>query len=166
MTVPEWYGQASCRGMNPDLFFPRWGNLPPEAAATCRVCPVKAACLEAGNDEAYGTWGGVSELDRRRWQRTAVCVVCGTEFSFARKPGSPRRYCSRRCGAEAHRVRYRKTDGYLRERGHGLISRYNAGCRCGPCRVAAREARRRIRANSSQVFRGIAPQRTAGRISA
>lgn len=68
----DWYQDAACLGMDPELFFPVGSTGPAvkqavEAKAVCRGCPVRAACLEwaltTGQD--YGIWGGFTEEERR-----------------------------------------------------------------------------------------------------
>lgn len=50
----------------------RWFSTRPadveEAVAVCRVCPVLAECraYALAADEKAGTWGGLSEVERRR----------------------------------------------------------------------------------------------------
>lgn len=57
----------------PDLWFPGRGESTAEAKAICRVCPVRAECLEHAvrNGEKFGIWGGRSERERRRLRRSA-----------------------------------------------------------------------------------------------
>jgi len=40
----------------------------------CRTCEVRAECLEYAleNDERFGSWGGLSERERRRIKREVV----------------------------------------------------------------------------------------------
>jgi WhiB family redox-sensing transcriptional regulator len=74
---PDWRADAACRDVDPALFFPddkRW--LDSRAAkAVCATCPVRADCLEAGIDERFGVWGGLTERERRierRRRKTAA----------------------------------------------------------------------------------------------
>jgi WhiB family redox-sensing transcriptional regulator len=71
--IPAWRREAACLGQPLALFFPRSGEqIPEEAAALCRSCPVQMDCLEdalAVGDIA-GVWGGTSERARRRILRT------------------------------------------------------------------------------------------------
>ena len=72
----EWRQAASCRSVDPALFFPVGTTGPSvehirEAKAVCASCPVQAPCLEfalATNQES-GIWGGASEEDRRVLRR-------------------------------------------------------------------------------------------------
>ncbi|WP_394855821.1 WhiB family transcriptional regulator [Rhodococcus opacus] len=60
-----------------DLLFPRQGTRtrprPPEAEAKrlCASCPALAPCRDyaLSAPEPYGTWGGMSETERRRYAR-------------------------------------------------------------------------------------------------
>lgn len=71
----RWQDLAACKGMDPTLFF---GPEHPEtvkekrdreeaAKAVCNTCPVKQECLEYALEarEAYGIWGGMTELERK-----------------------------------------------------------------------------------------------------
>ena len=68
----DWREKASCRGADPDLFFPI-GNSGPallqidEAKAVCRHCPVMEECLAWAltADPVEGIWGGTTEGERR-----------------------------------------------------------------------------------------------------
>lgn len=75
---PAWHAQAACRGAGPEAFFPpesperrgpsRQAQLAYEAAAEqyCARCPVTVECLEAGQGEGHGLWGGLSPSQRYR----------------------------------------------------------------------------------------------------
>jgi WhiB family transcriptional regulator, redox-sensing transcriptional regulator len=81
-TVPEvarsddWRWHASCRSVDPDLFFPVGVtglalDQIDAAKAVCGTCPVSDRCLEfalATNQES-GVWGGRSEEERRALRR-------------------------------------------------------------------------------------------------
>lgn len=53
----------------PDLFFE--DGLEKEAKQICYLCPVKESCLEHAmvNKEEFGVWGGMTEKERRRYQK-------------------------------------------------------------------------------------------------
>lgn len=71
----RWQDRASCKGMDPTLFFgPEYAETVKEkrdredaAKAVCAECPVRTECLEYALDarEAYGIWGGKTELERK-----------------------------------------------------------------------------------------------------
>jgi WhiB family transcriptional regulator, redox-sensing transcriptional regulator len=72
----DWVHRARCKDEDPELFFPIGSTGPAavqiEAAkAVCRLCDVRAPCLEwamATGQEA-GVWGGLSEDERRALRR-------------------------------------------------------------------------------------------------
>lgn len=71
----SWQIAALCRGNHSYLFFPPSTQERKEererrehkARAICMVCPVKVNCLEFAVEinEAYGIWGGLTEVERR-----------------------------------------------------------------------------------------------------
>jgi WhiB family redox-sensing transcriptional regulator len=72
----DWRHQASCRDVDPELFFPIGATGPAlaqiEAAkAICGMCSVREPCLEwaleTGQDS--GVWGGLTEEERRTLRR-------------------------------------------------------------------------------------------------
>ncbi len=69
-----WRDAARCRGLDPDLFYPTRGGDPEPARAVCRQCPVRTHCLAAAivGGEKFGTWGGLTELERRRLRRLVL----------------------------------------------------------------------------------------------
>lgn len=69
-----WQDRALCAQTDPEAFFPERGGSTREAKRVCRACEVKAECLDyaLGNGERFGIWGGMSERERRRLERTAV----------------------------------------------------------------------------------------------
>jgi WhiB family redox-sensing transcriptional regulator len=77
--LDDWRVGASCRSVDPDLFFPIGTtgvalDQIEQAKAVCRACDVRAACLEfalATNQES-GVWGGTSEEERRKLRRQWV----------------------------------------------------------------------------------------------
>lgn len=60
----DWYDQAACKGMNPEIFFPERGEASEarKAKRVCEKCPVKRQCLQTAiiNKETRGIWGGLS----------------------------------------------------------------------------------------------------------
>jgi WhiB family redox-sensing transcriptional regulator len=71
----RWQDRAACKGMDPILFFgPEHAETVKEkreredaAKAICNACPVRSECLDYALDakEAYGIWGGMTELERK-----------------------------------------------------------------------------------------------------
>lgn len=72
--LPEtWKRYALCRGLDTNLFFPESGRPQPwmkDLKRRCRVCPVQEECLAYGLFERFGIWGGLSEAERRKVQRS------------------------------------------------------------------------------------------------
>ena len=81
-TLPEvpkhdrWRHEASCRSVDPDLFFPVGTtgmaiDQIESAKAVCALCPVNGPCLEfaLSTNQDSGVWGGTSEEERRTLRR-------------------------------------------------------------------------------------------------
>jgi hypothetical protein len=49
---------------NPDRWFSDAPDEIEEAKAICDRCPIRNRCAEAGRDEPWGTWGGLSTGER------------------------------------------------------------------------------------------------------
>lgn len=73
----DWQDEASCLGMDPELWFPERGASSREAKEVCRGCPVAAVCLAyaMANHITHGVWGGLSERERRRIRRANRLAV-------------------------------------------------------------------------------------------
>ncbi len=69
---PAFMDLGSCRGLDPDIFFPDRGESLAPAKAVCADCIVRDECLEYALDhrERFGVWGGTSERERRRLRRS------------------------------------------------------------------------------------------------
>jgi WhiB family transcriptional regulator, redox-sensing transcriptional regulator len=67
----EWMGQANCKEVEPEMFFPSDGLGVQKAQRVCRGCPVTTPCLEyaLSHHIDHGVWGGASERERRRIAR-------------------------------------------------------------------------------------------------
>lgn len=74
MTVPAkpWADRANCLDINPDLMFPNTTTQLAEGKKVCAGCVVRTECLEYAlvNNEKFGLWGGTSERERARIQRS------------------------------------------------------------------------------------------------
>lgn len=75
-THDRWRHDASCRSVDPDLFFPvgTTGMAIEQisaAKAVCDACPVSGPCLEfaLATNQDSGVWGGTSEEERRTLRR-------------------------------------------------------------------------------------------------
>lgn len=79
MDRAEWVKDANCLGVNSEVFFPARGENTGLAKSICRACGVQAECLAyaLNNGEHHGIWGGMSESDRRRIQRTRAVNATG-----------------------------------------------------------------------------------------
>ena len=67
-----WMSEGKCREVDPELFFPSDGVGVIRARKICAQCTVSTQCLEyaLSNQVEHGVWGGTSERERRRLQRT------------------------------------------------------------------------------------------------
>ena len=67
----RWQDRALCAQVTGDMFFPEKGEPSAAAKRVCRICEVRAECLEYAleHDERFGVWGGMSERERRRLKR-------------------------------------------------------------------------------------------------
>lgn len=67
-THENWRNDAVCKDLDPNLFFPPASNVLMNKVAKniCRQCPVNNDCLleSLSNQEPYGVWGGISEVER------------------------------------------------------------------------------------------------------
>ena len=75
----DWREKASCRSVDPDLFFPVGTTgvalvQIEHAKSVCRQCDVKQACLDFAiqTNQESGVWGGTSEEERRKLRRQWV----------------------------------------------------------------------------------------------
>ena len=66
-----WQDQASCHGIDPDVFFPTSEEEAGPELAYCSACRIREMCLAWAlkNGERYGVWGGLTEQQRRRLAR-------------------------------------------------------------------------------------------------
>ncbi|OAT69412.1 hypothetical protein AWB85_21770 [Mycobacteroides immunogenum] len=67
-----WKNRAACSGHDPALWFGTGERGPTDeqtrqAKAICAQCPVRQLCL--ANAEPSGTWGGLTEQERRTLRR-------------------------------------------------------------------------------------------------
>ena len=73
----DWRHEASCRDVDPELFFPIGTSGPAlaqiaAAKAICETCAVREPCLSWALETAQdaGVWGGMTEEERRALRRT------------------------------------------------------------------------------------------------
>lgn len=71
MLMDDWRTDAACKGLDPELFFPRRGDDSDAPKAVCESCPVRIPCLEhaLAAPEFFGVHGGESERGRRRLRK-------------------------------------------------------------------------------------------------
>jgi WhiB family transcriptional regulator, redox-sensing transcriptional regulator len=64
----SWQAEASCRGVDAELFFPPTDEEAGAAKSICETCPVRLACLAFAleRNERFGVWGGMTEKERAR----------------------------------------------------------------------------------------------------
>jgi WhiB family redox-sensing transcriptional regulator len=69
-----WQGDGSCRGVDPEVFFPISDDDAWRAKEICAVCDVRTDCLvySLQHRERYGVWGGVTERERADMFRRGV----------------------------------------------------------------------------------------------
>lgn len=111
-----WRNLAECQYADPELFFPEQGGSTSEAKSVCRVCPVRAQCLEYAleNGERFGIWGGLSEQERRRIPQQATAVtgprLCQKRLHVMdednRADGGRCRACRNAANARAYRKKH------------------------------------------------------------
>jgi WhiB family redox-sensing transcriptional regulator len=67
----HWTDRARCRGTDPEQFFVRGAAQARRAIKVCGRCTVKEQCLRYAldNDIDFGVWGGLTERQRRAYQR-------------------------------------------------------------------------------------------------
>jgi hypothetical protein len=72
--MAHWSELAICTGLHSEMWFPpvfKEERTAPESQYyelgkwVCDICPVREDCAEAGADEEYGLWGGMTPKDRR-----------------------------------------------------------------------------------------------------
>ncbi|MEV1295174.1 WhiB family transcriptional regulator [Pseudonocardia sp. NPDC049635] len=63
----DWAADAACAEVGGDFWHPDRGEPTAPGKRICARCPVRVECLQHAldNDEQHGTWGGMSEGERR-----------------------------------------------------------------------------------------------------
>lgn len=75
----DWLGDANCRNMDTDMFFPEKGeHMSVFAQEVCDTCPVQKQCFWYANEtySTEGLLGGMTARSRQRW-RSANGVELG-----------------------------------------------------------------------------------------
>lgn len=85
--MTTWRDRAICRGLDPDIFFPRTGDISgiDYARQICAGCPVVQECLDAameaehgtGKDSRAGVFGGLSSSQRYNLYRASTLAPTG-----------------------------------------------------------------------------------------
>lgn len=70
----DWQGSAQCKGTDTEAYFlTDTGMVSDEAREACASCVVKLECLAwALYKDESGTWGGLSERERRKFKSRRV----------------------------------------------------------------------------------------------
>ena len=108
---PDWFDQAACRGMGPDIFFQTRNDphqpapSPVEAKNVCRGCTTRTECYREWQAlpwelRRYGVWAGLASRDREKLAQV-ICAGCGG--SFERGVRDKTRYCEA-CRIERRRI--------------------------------------------------------------
>lgn len=111
---------ALCKGLHPDMFFPplfKEERQGPESQYywlgkfVCEHCPVLRECAEAGWEEEYGLWGGMTPKDRRnkRYALNKSRVLVTALDHFPRADGQPLNLASAKDQVRPHLKRRKKT---------------------------------------------------------
>jgi WhiB family redox-sensing transcriptional regulator len=76
-TSEPWMMLGACRGLDPEIFFPRDGLGVLGARRICQGCQVRLECLEYAlrHRIEHGVWGGASERERKRIRRAPERVT-------------------------------------------------------------------------------------------
>jgi WhiB family redox-sensing transcriptional regulator len=113
----DWRDRAACGSLPPEdasrLFYPDGASLKYQddidaSKAICAGCPVRVECLVYATirKEEHGTWGGLTEWDRRGGRRkngiknrttyTKICEYCNNEYETTQ---TVQKTCGRRCSS-------------------------------------------------------------------
>lgn len=97
---PDWRDEGACREEPAELFFDGTAAAEAEARSVCLRCPVMLTCREwaISNREAYGTWGGMTERERRTILK--IRIKDGTDEP--RRGGRPRARCGTASAYDRH----------------------------------------------------------------
>ena len=62
----DWVEEATCRQVDPEVWFPDYQGQQWDAVRICVQCPVQYDCLTASFDdqEEFGVWGGMTQWER------------------------------------------------------------------------------------------------------
>lgn len=62
----DWVEEATCRQVDPEVWFPDYQGQQWDAVRICVQCPVQFDCLTASfaAEEEFGVWGGMTQWER------------------------------------------------------------------------------------------------------
>ena len=84
MSSPEFFKHASCRGLNPSMFYLDLGDPGiTTAIEVCKECPVRMECLVyaiESQETDFGIWGGVAPRARRPSRAKATIAKVQNEI--------------------------------------------------------------------------------------
>ena len=91
MQLHLWMEEASCRKRRNDFWYPPLDTDVPDnyyaiGREVCHRCPVWEKCLDAGIDEKWGMWGGLTPQER------TVLITTNPKPSAIKQHGSLIRY--------------------------------------------------------------------------
>ena len=71
METPDWITEAPCGGKAKFMWYPPMEAKDPNqwyemGRVVCSTCPVWMPCLEMGQTEKWGMWGGLTPKERKR----------------------------------------------------------------------------------------------------
>lgn len=99
-------GTALCSEVDPAIFFPDQGDwvATQRAKAICAVCPLREDCRKEAldNSEMWGTWGGLSERDRRDERNPGE--ACGKGHDLTLPNARLTRGGCRQCNRDRQRI--------------------------------------------------------------
>ena len=69
-----WRQHGNCANTDGEAFFPEKNNSPHMAKKVCARCSVRQQCLDyaLAHNEQYGTWGGLTERERRKLKKRTI----------------------------------------------------------------------------------------------
>ena len=63
----DWVEEATCRQVDPEVWFPDYQGQQWDAVKICVQCPVQYQCLMQSftDEEEFGVWGGMTQWERQ-----------------------------------------------------------------------------------------------------
>jgi WhiB family redox-sensing transcriptional regulator len=133
-----WQDEASCRGVDTNLFFPENADVDDQVLALCENCPVKDECRDYGVVyEEWGIWGGLTASQRRR-VRKEFGITLSQAVTLRRAP------YHENCGTNA---------GYQGLMRYYESHPYDKKIKCDYCTLAHTEYNREIILEEDKIIR-------------